>query len=177
MAITPIAIALAVGAVAQMTGGSVGLPYTARPLLRLRGEGEVIYQCRSRPSDRDAEKGPGYYFWWPSDGDAQLFDSAGQLAGTYRQDGIWKLNDGSQVEAEPEAVREFTDQEPGGTAWAVMKAKPGSATGKLAAAAWIRETYTHGGGRPDKNACLGASDAKKTARVSYRAIYTLYAAQ
>jgi hypothetical protein len=133
--------------------------------LQAKGDGVQIYAC--------AAAGTG--FQWKLQGpDAKLLDAGGEQIGRHFAGPTWKLNDGSTVQGE--LVASQPAPEAGAVAWLLLRAKEGSATGKLANVTYIRRTDTHGG-VADKAACMSAADAGKTARVSYTATYTFYSAQ
>lgn len=148
---------------AQQATASIEVPAGARLVLEARGEGVQIYAC--------AASGAG--FQWKLQGpDAKLFDAAGQQVGTHFAGPTWKLNDGSTVQGALMASQPAPQA--GDAAWLLLRAKPGSANGKLAEVEYIRRTHTHGG-VPDKNACESAGDAGKSVRVPYTAAYAFYA--
>jgi hypothetical protein len=152
-------------ACAQQSAVSIEVPAGARAVLQAKGDGVQIYACTAAT--------PG--FQWKLQGpDAKLLDSAGRQVGTHFAGPTWKLNDSSQVQGELMASRPAP--EASDAAWLLLRAKAGSATGKLADVAYIRRTDTHGG-VPDRNACQSAGDAGTTTRVPYTATYTFYAAQ
>jgi hypothetical protein len=164
MAIGFIAASLAPLA-AQQPSGSVDVPAGARVVLQAKGEGVQIYVCTAAG---------GASKWTLQGPDAKLLDVAGKQIGTHFAGPTWKLDDGSQVQGQLMASQPSPDA--ASVAWLLLRAKPGSPTGQLAAVAYIRRTDTHGG-MPDADACQGQSDGGKTVRVPYSATYTFYAAQ
>jgi hypothetical protein len=164
IAVFMVAPAVALPAQAQQAPASIETPAGARVVLQAKGAGAQIYACMATATG----------IQWKLQGpDAKLLDAAGQQIGAHFAGPTWKLDDGSQVVGELMASQPAP--EAGSVAWLLLRAKPGSATGKLADVAYVRRTDTHGG-VPDKNACLSARDAGKTARVPYTATYTFYAA-
>jgi hypothetical protein len=164
MAIGFIAASLAPLA-AQQPSGSVDVPAGARVVLKAKGEGVQIYVCTAAG---------GASKWTLQGPDAKLLDVAGKQIGTHFAGPTWKLDDGSQVQGQLMASQPSPDA--ASVAWLLLRAKPGSPTGQLAAVAYIRRTDTHGG-MPDADACQGQSDGGKTVRVPYSATCTFYAAQ
>ena len=134
-------------------------------VLEAKGEGVQIYACTATGSGSQ---------WKLQGPDAKLLDAAGEQIGAHFAGPTWKLTDGSEVMGELMASEPAP--EAGSAAWLLLRAKAGTATGRLADVTYIRRTDTHGG-VPDKNACASASDAGKTARVPYTATYTFYSAQ
>ena len=150
-------------AASGQTASSIEVPAGARMVLEVRGSGVQIYHCTA------AKAG----FQWTLEGpDAKLLDANGVQVGTHFAGPTWKLTDGSQVQGTVVASEQATQA--GVVPWLLLRAKPGTATGKLADVAFIRRTETEGGGA-DASACQGSEDAGKTARVPYLAKYTFYA--
>lgn len=154
--------ALAIAAGAQT--GSIDVPAGARMILQARGSGVQIYRCAA------ADGG----FHWALEGpDAKLLDDDGHEIGTHTAGPTWKLKDGSQVQGTVMASQMAAQA--GVVPWLLLRAKPGTATGRLADVAYIQRTETEGGGA-DASECRTASDVGKTARVPYQAKYSFYAA-
>jgi hypothetical protein len=63
--------------------------------------------------------------------------------------------------------------ESGSIPWLLLRAKPASASGKLASVAFIRRTDTHGGVAPSTG-CQDPADVGQTSRIPYTAAYTFY---
>lgn len=150
--------------VGQQTRVSIDPPAGARVVLSALGDGVQVYSCSNAQ---------GGYKWLLTAPDARLLDAAGRQIGTHFAGPTWKLTDGSQVVGELMATRPSPSAD--SVAWLLLRAKPGSASGKLADVGFVRRTNTHGG-VPAKAGCRGAADAGKTARVPYTATYTFYAA-
>ncbi|MFZ0633318.1 MAG: DUF3455 domain-containing protein [Acidobacteriaceae bacterium] len=150
---------------AQQPGNSIGVPAGAKTILTAKGEGVQIYSCTA------AQNGARWILKGP---DAKLLNAAGEPIGKHFAGPTWKLNDGSQVLGELLASQPSPD--PDSVAWLLLRARAGSATGRLAEVTFIRRTDTHGG-VPAANDCQGAGDVGKTARVPYSATYTFYADQ
>ncbi len=184
MRITPaalLAFATLVSLPAQQPGASIDPPAEARQLLKLRGQGVQIYTCSAAPqtpqqasqqslAQQNAPLGPQWTLKGP---DAKLFDSTGNQVGTHSQGPTWKLNDGGVVLGAPLASKPSPN--PASVPWLLLRAKPGSASGSLAAVAFIQRTETEGG-IADKAACHTPSDLGKTVQVPYTATYTFYSA-
>jgi hypothetical protein len=144
---------------------SIDIPNGARIVLTAKGEGVQVYGCAAAQD--------GVARWTLKGPDAKLLGAAGQQIGTHFAGPTWKLNDGSQVVGELLASQPSPDT--GSVAWLLLRAKTGSATGKLSEVAFIRRTETHGG-VPAASDCQNPSDVGKTIKVLYSATYTFYAA-
>lgn len=149
----------------QQAGSSIEVPEGSRVVLAARGEGAQIYKC---------SEAQGSYKWVLAGPDARLLDETGQQIGKHFAGPTWQLVDGSQVIGELVASKASGDAH--AVAWLLLRAKSGSATGKLRDVAYVRRTETHGG-VADPSGCRSASDAGRTARVPYSATYTFYAAK
>ena len=145
---------------AQQTDGSIDPPAGARAVLETKGVGFQVYTCT------ETQTGPKWVLTAP---DAKLLDASGKTIGSHFAGPTWKLEDGSQVQGERIAGRPAP--EAGSVAWLLLRAKPGTATGKLADIAFIRRTETHAGAASESACKIG-----DTSRVSYTATYTFYAA-
>jgi hypothetical protein len=148
---------------AQQTGGAIDLPSNARAELQVRGDGFQIYACTDAP---DGLK------WVLKAPDAKLLDVSGKKIGSHFAGPTWKFDDGSQIQGILIASRPAP--EANSVAWLLLRAKPGTATGRLADVEFIRRTETHGGVAP-KSDCQDAVDANKTIQIPYTATYTFYA--
>lgn len=133
-------------------------------MLEANGRGVQIYTCKS------ADTGMKWAFTGP---EAKLLDADGKQIGTHFAGPTWKLTDNSQIQGEVVATKPAPD--PGSVPSLLLKAKAGTATGKLADVAFIQRSETHGGVAP-ATGCASAADSGKTARVDYSAKYTFYAA-
>ena len=149
--------------VAQQPRGSIEVPAGARTILAAKGEGVQIYSC---VAVQDGAK------WTLQGPDAKLLDARDHQIGAHFAGPTWKLTDGSQVSGELVASQPSPDA--GSVAWLLLRAKAGSATGKLAQVTFIRRTETHGG-VPAANDCQKAGDVGKSVRVQYSATYAFYA--
>ena len=146
---------------AQQTDGSIDVPPGARSVLEAKGVGFQVYTCT------ETQAGPKWILTAP---DAKLLDASGKTIGSHFSGPTWKLEDGSQVQGE--RVGSKPAPEAGSVAWLLLRAKAGTATGKLANIAFIRRTDTHGG-----MAAESACTTGETSRVSYTATYTFYTAK
>jgi hypothetical protein len=155
--------AMALAGQAQQQAASIEVPAGAHVELQAKGEGVQIYGC--------AASGNGYK-WTLQGPDAKLLDAKGRQIGRHFAGPTWQLNDGSTVQGQLVASQPAPDA--GSVAWLLLRAKAGSATGKLAGIAFVRRTDTHGG-VADSSDCAVAGDEGKTVRVNYTATYTFYA--
>lgn len=151
-------------AASAQTAGSIDVPAPNHAILEARGTGVQVYACTL------AEGGAKWVLQGP---DAKLLDEDGRQIGTHFAGPTWKLNDGSQVQGTVVASQMATQA--GVVPWLLLKAKPETATGKLAAVTYIQRTETEGGGA-DASQCRASADVGRTARVPYLAKYTFYAA-
>jgi hypothetical protein len=162
LAASLIAAAVSITALhAQQPDGSIDVPAGAHAVLEAKGVGFQIYTCTDTPT------GPKWVLTAP---DAKLLDASGKTIGSHFAGPTWKLEDGSQVQGERIASK--AAPEVGSVAWLLLRAKDGTATGKLANIAFIRRVQTHGG-----TAAESACTAGDTSRVSYTATYTFYTAK
>jgi hypothetical protein len=149
---------------AQQAAQSIEPPQGSKILLEAKASGAQMYVC----SQADAG------FKWTFKGpDAKLFDASGNEIGTHFAGPTWKLTDGSQVQGELMASQPSTAKD--AMPWLLIRAKPGTGTGKLASVAFIRRTETHGGLAP-ATGCQSTADLGKTAQAHYTATYSFYTA-
>jgi len=152
------------------SSSSIDPPAEARQLLQVSGKGVQIYTCVVSPTAPD--QGPQWTLKGP---DAKLYDATGNVIGTHFAGPTWKLNDGSQVQGQLPVSRPAPDPA-SSVPWLLLRARPGTAQGRLAGVGFIQRTQTQGG-VPDKSACQAPGDVGKTSQVPYSATYTFYAAQ
>jgi hypothetical protein len=161
LAASLIAAAVSIAAVhAQQADGSIEVPPGAHVVLEAKGVGFQIYTCT------ETQAGPRWVLTAP---DAKLSDASGKTIGSHFAGPTWKLEDGSQVQGERIASRPAPED--GAVAWLLLRAKAGTATGKLANIAFIQRTETHGGAALESACTTG-----DTSRVPYSAKYTFYTA-
>jgi hypothetical protein len=132
---------------------SIEAPSGTALLFEAKGEGSQIYTC----SD-------GH--WTLKAPDAKLLDEHGQVIGTHFSGPTWRLEDGSEVKGKAIASRPAGDAS--SVPWLLLQAAPGSGSGKLTNAIYIRRTETHGGAAAT-TACDGGEE-----RVPYTAKYSFY---
>jgi hypothetical protein len=147
----------------QFQNASVDVAPGEKLVLQAKGEGDQIYACiisGVRPR------------WVLQKPDARLIDSSGNVIGNHFAGPTWKLNDGSTVQGE--LVASQASKEANSVPWLLLRAKPGTGTGRLAGVAFIRRTDTHGGVAP-RSGCEAMQDIGKTVNVPYSAIYSYYA--
>lgn len=141
-------------AIAQpLPPASVDAPPDAKLLLTAKASGVQKYACTD---GRWVLTGP----------DAKLKDNHGHPIGTHFAGPTWRLSDGSEVKGKVIASKPSPD----GTSipWLLVDAVPGSASGKLAAVAYIRRTDTHGGAA-STDTCSGGEIS-----IPYTATYVFY---
>jgi hypothetical protein len=122
-------------------------------LFEAKGEGSQIYTCAD-----------GH--WTLKAQDAKLLDEHGRVIGTHFSGPTWRLEDGSEVKGKAIASRPAGDAS--SVPWLLVQAAPGSGSGKLTNALYIRRTETHGGAAAT-TACDGGEE-----RVPYTAKYSFY---
>ncbi|MGA3049736.1 MAG: DUF3455 domain-containing protein [Terracidiphilus sp.] len=147
---------------AQQSAGSIDPPTAASVLLQAQGDGVQIYICTAQQTQQK---------WVLKAPDAKLLDASGSAIGTHFAGPTWKLTDGSQVQGELMASKPAPES--GSIPWLLLRAKPASASGKLASVAFIRRTDTHGGVAPSTG-CQDPADVGQTSRIPYTAAYTFY---
>jgi hypothetical protein len=140
----------------KQPSSSVEPPAGTRLLFVAAGEGSQIYTCTDR-------------HWTLKAPDAKLLDERGQVIGAHFAGPTWRLEDGSEVKGKVIASRAAGDAS--SVPWLLVQAVPGSGSGKLANALYIRRSETHGGAAPT-TACDGGEE-----RVSYTANYSFYSGQ
>ncbi len=133
---------------------SIEAPSGTALLFEAAGEGSQIYTCTD-----------GH--WTLKAPEAKLLDDHGRVIGTHFGGSTWKLEDGSEVKGKAIASRPAGDAS--SVPWLLVQAVPGSGSGKLANALYIRRTETHGGAAT-ANACDRGEE-----RVPYTAKYSFYA--
>ncbi len=153
--------ASALALIAQQPPSSIDPPPGSRVVLKAGGKGVQIYTCT---------EASGAFSWVLKAPDAKLFDDAGKAIGTHFAGPTWKLEDGSQVLGQKIASKDAPKA--GSVPWLLLRAKEGTATGKLADVAFIQRTDTHGGVAP-ATGCQ-ARNTGKPKRVHYTATYTFY---
>jgi len=164
MRILPVSlIAFTVSLAVQQLSESIDVPRDARVVLQAKGNGVQIYACTAA---NDGAK------WVLKGPDAKLLDAAGKTIGSHFAGPTWKLEDGSQVQGELMASQPALQAN--SVAWLLLRARPGTATGALAAVAFVRRTETQGGVAPALS-CVNAHDVGMTVRIPYSATYTFYA--
>jgi hypothetical protein len=132
---------------------SIEAPSGTALLFEAKGEGSQIYTCTD-----------GH--WTLKAPDAKLLDEHGQVIGTHFSGPTWRLEDGSEVKGKTIASRAAGDAS--SVPWLLVQAAPGSGSGKLTNALYIRRTETHGGAAAT-TACDGGEE-----RVPYTAKYSFY---
>src|ERR1700691_1706482 len=135
----------------KQPSSSVEAPPGTGLLFEATGDGSQIYTCTD---GHWALKAP----------DAKLLDEHGQVIGTHFSGPTWRLEDGSEVKGKAIASRPVGDAS--SVPWLLLQADPGSGSGKLTNALYIRRTETHGGAAAT-TACDGGEE-----RVPYTAKYS-----
>ena len=148
---------------APQIGDPIDPPANTHAVLQAKGDGVQIYVCSN---GNDGVK------WILKAPDARLLDASGKVIGSHFAGPTWKLLDGSQVQGELIASKPSPDTN--SIAWLLLRAKVGTATGRLANVEFIRRTETVGGVAA-KLDCEDSHDAGKTVQINYTATYTFYA--
>jgi len=150
---------------AQQTAASIDVPAGSQLILQAKGEGVQIYNC-TNPN--------GTMKWMLKAPDAKLLDASEKEIGTHFAGPTWKLTDNSQVQGELVASQPSPDGS--SIPWLMLRAKPGTTTGKFSNITFIRRTETHGGVAP-KTGCDTPRQANTTVSVPYSATYSFYSKQ
>lgn len=160
-----VVVVAATAPLAQQNAASIDVPSGAHQMLQVKGDGFQIYTCTH------TSQGQKWIFKAP---DAKLLDASGNVVGSHFAGPSWKLSDGGEVQGELIASHPASD--PDSVAWLLLRARPGTAAGSLAGAAFIRRTGTHGGAAGSAG-CQTDADTGKSERIPYTATYTFYSAQ
>jgi hypothetical protein len=140
------------------------VPIGQSPFLEAGASGVQIYQCASRP---DA---PGAFSWSFQAPEATLISRRGRPIGRHYAGPTWELRDGSRVAGE--VVAHDPGPDPAAIPWLLLRAKPGSGTGRLSDTQSIQRVRTVGGVAP--SAPCSAAQEHTLARVPYTAAYVFY---
>jgi len=171
LALSCCAAALAACATPPPTSGSTLPPSLAVPagqvlVLKLRGNGVQIYECRA--AQDDARR----FGWALKAPEAKLLDERGSPIGRHYGGPTWELADGSRVVGEMKARVDSPD----GNAipWLLLDAKAHYGSGVLSHVASVQRLNTSGGKAP-ADGCDSAH-AGEERRVAYTADYYFYSA-
>lgn len=137
-------------------------PAGQRLLASLDARGVQIYECRAA--------GGGAPAWALVAPDAQLFDAAGKTVGTHGAGPHWRADDGSRVDARPQARADAP--RPGAIPWLLLTAQPTGAPGLFGQVTSIQRLATDGGVAP-ADGC-GTTTLGAQTRVPYKAVYRFY---
>jgi len=141
-------------------------PSGVRKLLEFSADGVQIYRCWLI---EEAGK-PASFKWIFEAPDATLFDAQGQAAGTHFKGPSWKLNDGSEVSAEPTA--RLASPVSGSVPWLLLKVTTHQGKGSLEAVQFIRRIDTQGGAEPTET--CDAAHHNERQRIPYSATYQFF---
>lgn len=142
---------------------SVSVPAGNSEFLRLLARGEVIYECRVRPS--------GGFQWTVLAPSATLYDASGTAVGRYYGGPVWELKDGSRVMGRQVAVARAA---PHSGALQLVKATSVSSKGRLSGVTYVQRLNTRGGSAP-AGSCSDVNAGSRQS-VPYEADYAFHQA-
>jgi Protein of unknown function (DUF3455) len=143
---------------------ALNLPDARVLLLKARGEGVQIYECKT-PADA-----AGQFKWVLKAPQADLINGKGENIGKHYAGPTWESNDGSKVIGE---LQQHVDSpNPGAIQWLLLKAKSNEGTGVFKVVTYIQRLDTQGGKAPATGCDSGHSGAE--VRVHYSANYYFY---
>jgi hypothetical protein len=133
-------------------------------VLKARGEGVQIYQCKSAPD------GAGAFQWVFQAPEADLVNDQGQKIGKHYGGPTWEANDGSRVVGQ---LQQHVDAPtPSAIPWLLLKAKSNEGTGIFKDVSYIQRLDTEGGKAPASG--CDSQNAGAQARLHYAANYYFY---
>jgi hypothetical protein len=136
------------------------LPTDEVAVLRLRGAGAQVYECKANTQD------PAKHAWILKAPDAQLYDGAGMVVGKHYAGPTWESLDGSRIVGEVRARADAPD--PNAIPWLLLATRSTGGAGVLSRVKSVQRLDTVGGKAP---ASCDAAQAGQTLRVSYSAAY------
>jgi hypothetical protein len=142
------------------------VPAGQKVSLRLQGEGEQLYICRSSAQDSG---GFAWVFLAPK---AELRDVTGQVVGRHYGGPTWEARDGSKVQAT--VVAQDAGPDPHSVPWLLLRATTNTGSGMFTHIMSVQRLHTHGGKPPDQ-AC-DAAQLNQQLGSAYTAEYVFYVA-
>jgi Protein of unknown function (DUF3455) len=133
-------------------------------VLKARGEGVQIYQCKGTA---DAA---GAFQWVFEAPEADLVDDQGQKIGKHYAGPTWEAHDGSKVVGQLQQHADATN--PSAIPWLLLKAKSNEGTGIFKDVNYIQRLDTEGGKAPATG--CERQNAGEEARARYAANYYFY---
>ena len=164
-------LTLIAGCATQGIGTMPPIPENLRPAaaetlsLETKATGVQIYECSANAKD------PARFQWTFKAPEADLFDGTGKRIGRHYAGPTWESNDGSRVVAVVKARSDAPDAK--AIPWLLLDAKSTAGAGVFSRTSSIQRVSTVGGIAPGE--VCSQSQAGKTARVDYEAIYYFYA--
>jgi Protein of unknown function (DUF3455) len=142
----------------------LNVPDASALVLKARGEGVQIYQCKATA---DAS---GAFQWVFEAPEADLVNDTGQKIGKHYGGPTWETNDGSKVIGQ---LQQHVDASaPSAIPWLLLKAKSNEGTGIFKEVSYIQRLDTEGGKAPASG--CDKQNAGAEARVHYAANYYFY---
>jgi Protein of unknown function (DUF3455) len=148
----------------QKTPDVLNVPDAGVLVLKARGEGVQIYQCKS------AVDAAGAFEWVFQAPQADLVNDKGQKIGKHYGGPTWEANDGSRVMGQLQQHVDATN--PSAIPWLLLKAKSNEGTGIFKEVRYIQRLDTEGGKAPAS--LCDKQNAGAEARVRYTANYYFY---
>jgi hypothetical protein len=143
---------------------ALNLPDARVLLLKARGEGVQIYECKI-PADA-----AGQFKWVLMAPQADLINDKGEKIGKHYGGPTWESSDGSKVIGE---LQQHVDSpNPSAIQWLLLKAKSNEGTGIFKDVTYIQRLDTEGGKAPTTGCDSGHTGAE--VRVHYSANYYFY---
>ncbi|MCU1296917.1 MAG: hypothetical protein JWO91_1195 [Acidobacteriaceae bacterium] len=143
---------------------ALNLPDARALLLKARGEGVQIYECKVPP---DAA---GQFKWVLKAPQADLINDKGEKIGKHYGGPTWESSDGSKVIGEPQ--QHVDSPNASAIQWLLLKAKSNQGTGIFKDVTYIQRLDTEGGKAPTVGCDSGHTGAE--VRVHYSASYYFY---
>jgi len=142
---------------------AITVPEGLQPVLFVRAKGSQVYSCQAGAD--------GKYDWALKGPDAELKDRKDKVVGRHIAGPTWKLNDGSEITANPVAHVDSLD--PDSVPWLLLDVVNNSKKGALANVTKIQRVHTHGG-KPGSDVCDEAHKGAES-KSDYTADYYFFA--
>jgi Protein of unknown function (DUF3455) len=148
----------------QKIPDALNVPDAGVLVLKARGEGVQIYQCKA------TSDAAGAFEWVFEAPEADLVNDSGQRIGKHYGGPTWEANDGSKVIGQ---LQQHVDASgPSAIPWLLLKAKSTPGTGIFKDVSYIQRLDTEGGRAPSSG--CDSQNAGAEARIHYAANYYFY---
>jgi len=141
------------------------VPPNSSLLLKARGKGVQIYECASKPDDKQA------FAWKLKAPEADLFDDQGQKVAHHFAGPTWQATDGSSAVGTVKSKADAPDSQ--AVPWLLLTTV-GKGPGLLASVMHVQRLDTSGGKAPVSGCDAAKAKAKAETRVPYEATYYFY---